>query len=92
MDGVTLLQRVKNKYLETTRIALSTQADQHGVARALPVTHQFLSKPCDNDVLRTVLQRTCGLRALLVNDRIRKSSAEWTGFPRTPPSTGNSSA
>ena len=72
MDGVTLLQRVKNKYPETTRIALSTQADQHGVARALPVTHQFLSKPCDNDVLRTVLQRTCGLRALLVNDRIRK--------------------
>ncbi len=84
MDGATLLQHVKDDYPETTRIVLSGQADEKGIARALPVTHQFLSKPCDGEVLRAVLERTCGLRALLVNDGIKKIIGGVNRLPSHP--------
>ncbi len=84
MDGATLLERVKKDYPETTRIVLSGQAERDGIVRAIPVTHQFLSKPCDGEVLRGVLERTCGLRALLVSDTIRKIIGRVHRLPSVP--------
>jgi HD-like signal output (HDOD) protein len=84
MDGAALLQRVKWAFPETTRIVLSGQADRDGIIRALPVTHQFLSKPCDADVLRGVLERVCGLQTLLVNDTMRKIIGRVHRLPSEP--------
>jgi len=84
MDGATLLGRIKDDYPETTRIVLSGQADREGIVRALPVTHQFLSKPCEGDVLRGVLERTCRLRALLVNDTVKKIIGRVHRLPSVP--------
>ncbi len=61
IDGVMLLKMVKEKYPATARIILSGHAEREAVVNALPVAHQFLSKPCDADVLRTVVDRACGL-------------------------------
>src|SRR5678816_3092918 len=72
MDGATLLARVKQKYPEIARIVLSGHAESELVFRALPVAHQYLSKPCDAEVLRTVLERTCGLQLLLADPAIKK--------------------
>src|SRR5215216_3670691 len=46
MDGAELLARVQRDYPSVARIVLSGHAERETVLRALPVTHQFLSKPC----------------------------------------------
>jgi HD-like signal output (HDOD) protein len=84
MDGAELLERVKSAFPDTTRIVLSGQADRDGIVRALPVTHQFLSKPCDADVLRGVLERVCGLQSLLVSDSMRKIIGRVQRLPSAP--------
>jgi HD-like signal output (HDOD) protein len=84
MDGATLLQQVKRDYPETTRIVLSGQAEHEGTLRALAIAHQFLSKPCDGDVLRGVIERTCALRALLVNDTVKQIIGRVHRLPSEP--------
>jgi putative nucleotidyltransferase with HDIG domain len=72
MDGPALLQVIKDRYPAAARIVLSGQAERDAVLRALPVAHQFLSKPCDIDLLRAVIDRTCNLQMLLQDDAIRR--------------------
>ena len=84
MDGAALLQLIKQDYPETTRIVLSGQAEREGTLRALPVAHQFLSKPCDGETLRAVLERTCNLRELLVNDKVKQIVGRVHRLPSEP--------
>lgn len=61
MDGAALLAEVKRLHPMTARIVLSGYADPEAIRRALPVANQFLSKPCDTEALRGVIQRACDL-------------------------------
>jgi HD-like signal output (HDOD) protein len=72
MDGAALLQAVKEMYPSVARIVLTGHAEREAIERALPVAHQFLSKPCDGEVLKTVIERTCRLRALVNDGNLRK--------------------
>jgi len=58
MDGAALLTHVRDHYPGTARIVLSGHAERDAIVRALPVTHQFLNKPCDAVTLRSVVERT----------------------------------
>jgi len=71
IDGVTLLRSAKANQPGIVRIILSGHAEREAVFNALPVAHQFLSKPCDTEVLRDVVERACALRTLLQDDQIR---------------------
>jgi HD-like signal output (HDOD) protein len=51
------------------------------VVRALPVAHQFLSKPCDGDQLRHAIDRTCGLQQLLRGELIRQTAGRLDRLP-----------
>ncbi|MEQ1569215.1 MAG: response regulator [Myxococcota bacterium] len=84
MDGSQLLQRVKDRYPAMARIVLSGHAERDTVVRALPVAHQFLSKPCDADVLRVVIERTCALQALLQDEAIRRVVGRIDKLPSVP--------
>ena len=84
MDGATLLTQIKRDYPETTRIVLSGQTEPDGIVRAIPVTHQFLCKPCDGEVLRAFLERTCDLRTRLVSDTIKKIVGQVHRLPSVP--------
>lgn len=66
MDGATLLTEVQKHHEGVVRIVLSGYSEESHVARAVHVAHQFLSKPCDPNVLETTVERTCALR-----DRLR---------------------
>jgi HD-like signal output (HDOD) protein len=81
MDGPTLLQTVQERYPNVARIVLSGQADRAAVLRSVPVTHQFLSKPCDATVLRGVIERTCRLQSLLSDDAACRVAGKFTGLP-----------
>ena len=84
MDGATLLERVKQEHPMTARIVLSGHAERDAVMRAIPVTHQFLSKPCDADTLRSVVERACDLQRFLQNDIVRQAIGRLDKVPSIP--------
>jgi putative nucleotidyltransferase with HDIG domain len=84
MDGATLLTKVKEQYPSTARIVLSGHAEQEAVMRVLPVAHQFLSKPCDEEQLRSVVERTCALQSLLHDGATRDVISAIDRLPAVP--------
>jgi HD-like signal output (HDOD) protein len=84
IDGVTLLQKVKDKYPGAVRIILSGHAEREAIVSALPVVHQFLSKPCDAETLRSVVERACGLQTLLQSDKLRNVIGNVESLPSVP--------
>ncbi|HEX6276696.1 MAG TPA: response regulator [Polyangiaceae bacterium] len=84
MDGASLLERIRELYPATTRIVLSGHAEREAVVRAVPVTHQFLSKPCEGEALRAVIERACGLQNLLTDANIRALVAGVDHLPSAP--------
>lgn len=84
MDGIVLLQIVRDKYPETIRIALSGQTEMEGSLRAMLVLHQFLYKPCDPGVLEGTIERACDLRALVGTDSVRKIVGGLKRLPTLP--------
>ncbi len=69
MDGATLLKTVKDKHSEVVRIVLSGHAELESALRAVPVAHQFLTKPCEAGVIENVVERACTLQSRL-NDEV----------------------
>jgi HD-like signal output (HDOD) protein len=63
MDGEALLRRVQVAHPDVMRVVLSGQTDRKVAARMVHVAHQFLSKPCDVDMLRRRLGDALALRA-----------------------------
>ncbi len=51
MNGVELMQRVAERHPRVIRIALSGHAERDVVVRAVRLAHQYLSKPCDANLL-----------------------------------------
>ena len=84
MDGATLLRHVQQEYPNVARLVLSGHAEREAVMRALPVAHQFLSKPCDAQMLRQVIERTCTLQALLHDDTVRTIVGRLERLPSVP--------
>ncbi len=84
MDGVALLTQIKQRYPATARIVLSGQAERDATVSALPVAHQFLSKPCEADTLRMVVDRACRLQRLLHDDAVRQVVGRLDRLPSVP--------
>ncbi|SRR5258706_10631016 len=57
MDGVDLLERVRDLYPTMVRLVLSGQAEAAIYDRAVAVAHQLLEKPCDGGTLRAAIER-----------------------------------
>jgi HD-like signal output (HDOD) protein/CheY-like chemotaxis protein len=84
MDGAELLRQVKDRYPAVARLVLSGHADQDMVTRALPVAQQYLSKPCDGEQLRGVIERVCGLQALVAGTAVRDIVGRLDKLPSIP--------
>ncbi len=84
MDGATLLKEVQRLYPHTVRIVLSGHMEEEAALRAVPIAHQFLTKPCDADTLRSVIQSACGLQTILENEAIRGLVGGIAELPATP--------
>ena len=84
MDGASFLGRVKELSPEAARIILSGHAEEAMILRALPVCHQYLSKPCSAEALREVIERACDLQALLADPRLRALAGSVGTLPSVP--------
>ena len=71
MDGAQLLSEVRDRYPGAARIILSGYAAPTGVSRGVPIAHQFMSKPCTTDLLKSVIARACAQRRLLQDPALR---------------------
>ncbi|MEO7270988.1 MAG: HDOD domain-containing protein [Vicinamibacterales bacterium] len=81
MDGVALLQRLVEQHPRIVRIVLSGHAERESLMRGAAVAHQYLSKPCEPDVLRTKLTQACGLSALLADARLNEVASRLKTLP-----------
>ena len=84
MDGAELLQRIKQLHPATVRIVLSGQADRELVMRLLPVSQQFLTKPCSADELRVVLERALDSNDFLDDPVLLDLIGEMGTLPSVP--------
>jgi len=84
MDGATLLKRVKDEHPEVVRFVLSGHAELELVLRAVPVAHQFLTKPCEAGLLENVVERACSLQALINDEIVRRTVGRIEKLPSMP--------
>lgn len=84
MDGSELLKAVRSRYPSTARIILSGQCDRETVLQAVAAAHQFLTKPCDSEVLKSTVARACRLRDQLPNEWHKEMVSRITCVPSTP--------
>jgi HD-like signal output (HDOD) protein/CheY-like chemotaxis protein len=69
MDGAQLLTKVKELYPHMVRIILSGHSDKEMVLKTVKPAHQYLSKPCDAEILKSTLSR-----AFFLNNLIRQNN------------------
>jgi len=84
MSGAELLEVVQREYPDTIRLILSGQAETESVMKALGVSHQFLSKPCDAEILQGTIARAFTLRDLAGNPAVKTLVARIDKLPTLP--------
>jgi HD-like signal output (HDOD) protein/CheY-like chemotaxis protein len=84
MDGAELLKEVARLYPQMVRMILSGTWEQDLRVQAAMVAHQYLSKPCDPELLKATLDRAFALRDVLVEPALRALIARTTSLPSAP--------
>lgn len=84
MDGAKLLEVVQERHPGVARVVLSGHAELEAALRALPVAHQFLSKPCPAAQLRGVLERAAAIHALVRDPTLQRLVGGLTALPARP--------
>ncbi len=84
MSGAELLNLVTERQPEAVRMILSGQADRDHALRAVGATHQFLSKPCDPELLKATVSRACTLRDLLPSEPFQRVVSQVRCVPSPP--------
>ncbi|MGA1984235.1 MAG: response regulator [Acidobacteriaceae bacterium] len=84
MTGAQLLDKIRDQFPQTIRIVLSGQSDREAMVRSISSAHQFLSKPCDTEQLKSVLERTIALTDLLENQSIKQFIFRLKNIPSLP--------
>lgn len=84
LDGAQLLDLVRKQSPRTVRIMLSGHAESEGVMRALPLVHQFISKPCDVKTLRGLIERCCIDSGLDPDRSVTAATGAVPGLPSHP--------
>jgi putative nucleotidyltransferase with HDIG domain len=83
-DGAQLLTEIKNKYPGVIRIVLTGSTEKRDVMQSLKVAHQFLSKPCEVENLKSAILSTYATKGLLENDTIKKAISSMGTLPSIP--------
>jgi putative nucleotidyltransferase with HDIG domain len=84
MDGATLLQKVQQLYPQVVRIVLSGHAELETALRAVPVAHQFLTKPSEPGAIESVVERACSLQQLIGDEAVQRAVGRIHTLPSLP--------
>lgn len=84
MDGAELLTRVMREYPRVVRIVLSGYSDLDVVVRTVLPAHQYLSKPCSPEMLKSVIDRACKVRELVEDQSVQALISRIHKLPALP--------
>jgi HD-like signal output (HDOD) protein/CheY-like chemotaxis protein len=84
MDGAQLLEEVQKRSPHTLRMVLSGQSDRETILRSVNPAHQFISKPCEVEELRSRLTRAFALKDLLQDPVLRELATKIDKLPSLP--------
>jgi len=84
MDGIELLNELASLQPDLIRIVLSGHSDRSMDMHAAVLSHQYLAKPCDIEILKAVLIRALRLRESLANERLQSLVGSLNALPSVP--------
>lgn len=84
MNGVQLLERVREVSPKTVRLVLSGHAEHQLATKCIGVAHQFLSKPCDAANLRDTITRVTDLGFAMQSEVLLKIVGRLERLPSLP--------
>ncbi len=85
MSGAELLNATMRLYPSTVRIILSGQSDYESLMQGVASTHQYLAKPCDDQVLIGSIRQALALKQLLNNEQLLTMVTGLKLLPSKPP-------
>lgn len=84
MDGAELLQIVTERHPHMVRVILSGFSEKEVNMKSVGTAHQYLSKPCDPELLKATVSRVCSLRDLLTDQNLRRLVSQLPTIPSLP--------
>ena len=84
MDGVELLAEIKKLYPGIIRILLSGHSDYDSALSSTRVAHQYLSKPCNSDILKNAIENATSLKSIFNNKTLQQIAASEDALPSPP--------
>ncbi|MDX6385037.1 MAG: hypothetical protein QOK48_2610 [Blastocatellia bacterium] len=84
MDGAQLLDEIRRLHPDTVRIVLSGHSDRALIMKSVGTAHQFISKPCEPQVIKETVRRACALRDLLAQPKLQLLVSQMESLPSPP--------
>jgi putative nucleotidyltransferase with HDIG domain len=84
MGGLELLENVRDQFPKIARIILSGYTDRDVILKSTGIAHQYLSKPCDDEDIRTAITKALMIRDLLKNDSLKSVVSKIDSLPSLP--------
>lgn len=84
MGGVELLEIVRTRHPDATRLMLSGCSEQPMYGKAVSCAHQFIAKPCDSEQLMTQLSRSFAIRDRIRSQKVAKVLPSLRSLPAMP--------
>lgn len=84
MNGAEFLNQVMKRHPQTVRIIFSGHVDKELVLKCVGSTHQYISKPCEPEVLKGSILRASSLVASLQNETLLKLVSRMDRLPSIP--------
>ncbi|MDR3456217.1 MAG: response regulator [Verrucomicrobiae bacterium] len=84
VNGAQLLNHVLRHDPQTVRIILSGYADLSEVVNCVGLTHQYLTKPCGLEDLKSCLRKVTGIKQKLGHEKLRALTGGLASLPGIP--------
>ncbi len=84
MNGVELFDIVMKEYPGIVRIMHSGNSDRKMAEDSVRCTHQFLLKPCEPEIIKYTIERTCKLQDLTKNESLNQIITRIKNLPSLP--------
>ncbi len=81
MDGAQLLTKVMKRYPQIVRIVLSGHSNPDAILKSVRPAHQYLSKPCNTEILKSTVARACAFRDFLADDSLKQLVSKIESLP-----------
>lgn len=84
VDGLALLQHLRERHPDTIRIVLSGDPERETALKVVPHAHRVLTKPCQASELESALNSARMLRELVSDEQVRRALGRVGDLPPLP--------